>query len=418
MMIVPMSELTMSLIRLMRRKGSESALDHAWDAWNEATDGDEEGYCELAKQITGRLVVVRDNVAYFATKCGECGDVEPECEMEEAFGEQWCESCRDNYLYTCSDCGCYVHYDDYNCAHDEIYCDTCFQDFSWCEHCEEYYRDGDEHPCNNNSCDCTAPNLHFAFPANGRGTISEDERINVTLPSGTITDEGISAIAYMVAGATENSHHAIRKVIDDIGPGWQTKRGNFTRRLSSGVWKALAVKLDNATISKVGNLARQHSTSDASWHVEVTRDLNLPAEDFYHEDSCWWQSYADSRCALKNWGGIGLRSFHGEDFRNGVSGRAWVQPLDEDLKPTHQTIGVHAYIVYNGYGALDGYTPARIVAHMAGMTYKKVDLSASPQYVNSGYGYLVADEQTCSQTTAVFYSHGKHSHLDASEHHA
>jgi len=52
------------------------------------------------------------------------------------------------------------------------------------------------------------------------------------------------------------------------------------------------------------------------------------------------------------------------------------------------------------------------------MTYKKVDLSASPQYVNSGYGYLVADEQTCSQATAVSYYYDKHTHLDASEHHA
>jgi hypothetical protein len=117
----------------------------------------------------------------------------------------------------------------------------------------------------------------------------------------------------------------VRSAIDEIGPLWQAKRGNFTKRLSSALHKR-QIKLAPEMIAQVGNICRSHTSDNASWDVEFTRNLNLPAEDFYHEDSCWWQSYSESRCALKSWGGLGMRTF---DSDGTVSGRAWVQPLNE-----------------------------------------------------------------------------------------
>jgi hypothetical protein len=184
--------------------------------------------------------------------------------------------------------------------------------------------------------------------------------------------------------------------------------------LSSALHKR-SYKLSDAAISAVGNLARQHSSDESSWTVEFTRDLNQPADYFYNDDSCWWGSYSASRCALKSWGGIGMRSFAESRYHSGsdVSGRAWVQPLDEDLEATHDALHAHAYVIYNGYGDLEGYIAARIVAHLTGRTYKKISFSANDQYVNSNNGYLVADEDTCTNTTLVRLEYSIHDQRDA-----
>jgi hypothetical protein len=123
----------------------------------------------------------------------------------------------------------------------------------------------------------------------------------------------------------------------------------------------------------------------------------MSAAAFYHDDSCWWQGYSESRCALKTNGGFGLRTF---DRHGDVTGRAWVMPLklsaSGHLEPTFNTETPDAFTVFNGYGDLAGYTAPRIVGHMAGWTYRKIGFDASPMYVNAG-GYLVAPEEVAKK---------------------
>lgn len=237
--------------------------------------------------------------------------------------------------------------------------------------------------------------------------------MTVQLPRGTVDDQGMARIREALY-AMSGKWTATVDVVESVGPEWQTKRGNLTRRLSSAWHKAGLGKVDAQTLSKIGNIARAHSSDDASWHVEMTRDLNQSADAFYHEDSCWWQSYFASRCALKQWGGIGMRSYEDVgDCSHRPDGRVWVQPLNEDLRPTHESAKAHAYVIYNGYGDLEGYIPARIVAHLAGMTYRKIRFSASPQYVNNNAAYLVAPEDVCSATEQINYYYAEHDKRDA-----
>jgi len=63
------------------------------------------------------------------------------------------------------------------------------------------------------------------------------------------------------------------------------------------------------------------------------------------------------------------------------------------------TMTPDAFIVFNGYGDLSGYGPARIMAHMAGMTYRKVAFTCTPMYVNGEQGYLVAPEALAEKYT-------------------
>jgi hypothetical protein len=249
----------------------------------------------------------------------------------------------------------------------------------------------------------------------------------MSLPAGVITAEGLQAITNLLCKQghdlplppwspvptpeTTAAYELRRKWIDlgytieNIGPNWQGKDGNYTKRLSRYAYKTYGLRVPPEVISEVGNIARQHSEG-SEVEVEVTRNLNLSAEDFGHEESCWWQSYYHGRCALKTNGGFGLRSFGeftdywGNTNSDTVTGRAWVMPVKHDgdrWLPTFETESPDGFIVFNGYGELSGYTPARIIGHMAGMTYRKITFYADPMYVNGESGYLVTNEELATE---------------------
>lgn len=369
-------------------------------------------------------------------RCNDCTSVVLEHEAADYQGDPVCESCQEDY-YLCYDCNVMTHRDDtsYLDRLDRIVCGSCSCHYYWCENCECY----SDEPCTECSegCECWPAQPRFRFPANGAGTVGNDERLTVTLPKGIISEAGIAAITkavvaalptglayreaserYLAASTTlgvrdaflkaSAAHTAatknVHKAIESVGDEWQGKRGNYPKRLASALHK-LGVKLAPATISEVGNLARQYSDDTSEYHIEFTRDLNQSADYFYHEDSCWWQSYANSRCALKNWGGLAMRTFETEDSdQDDPSGRVFLFPLDEDFKPTQNTETAHAYMVFNAYGALGGYSSARIIAHLAGKTYRKVSfgLSIDHGYVNSSAGYLVCDADTIDNAPAEF----------------
>jgi len=369
-------------------------------------------------------------------RCNDCTSVVLGSEAEDYHGEPVCGSCQEDY-YSCDDCNVMAHRDGatYLDGLDRTVCDSCSCDYYWCENCE-CYSDG---PCTECSegCECCPAQPRFRFPANGAGTIAQDERLTLTLPKGVISDAGITAISKAVTDALptrqavadahaaycandyttslrdawyaasdehDKAVRAVSKAIESIGHEWQGKRGNYPKRLSSALHK-LGVKLAPATISEVGNLARQYSDDQSEFHIEFTRDLNQSAGYFYHEDSCWWQSYANSRCALKNWGGLAMRTFEtAESDHYDPSGRVFLFPLDGDFQPCQNAETAHAYMVFNAYGALGGYSSARIIAHLAGKTYRKVTfgLDIDNGYVNSSAGYLVCDAETIGNAPESF----------------
>lgn len=307
-----------------------------------------------------------------------------------------CEPCLDEYS-TCECCGEYVYSNDMRWTlGDASVCESCIEhDYGYCDDCDGYFHLDYSHEHQHGNCDCEAPHQHFYVRNDGQAPLENDSRARVSLPSGVIDAEGMAKIKVLMR--TSVSWDAAR-LVEGVGPVWQQKDGNFTKRLSRAAYKYLGVKVDPAVLSEVGNIASAHSTA-VDFDIEVTRNLNLPAEDFYHEESCWWQSYGESRCALKNNGGYGLRTFN--DSGN-VSGRAWVMPLRADgdtFRPTLDTMTPDAFVVFNGYGALSGYAATRIVAHMAGWTYRKIVFECRPMFVNGDTGYLVAPEDVAQGYT-------------------
>lgn len=395
--------LTEAMLALLASPSDVGRLQVARTVWI-VLNGDDDEFADTVEEITGDSPVF----------CDDCGKVVWEFHNTDL---EVCDSCLNNYG-RCDYCENVTR--ETTDVGSNTVCESCLGNhYAYCGTCEEYIdNDNDEH---GHTCTCDAPHLRFEFPNDGHGTVSQNERITVELPKGTIDDEGMRHISNLVEQAIANSPDDQFFYIDlmqEVGPLWQMKRGNFTRRLSSVLHSQHQFKLPSGVLSEVGNIARAHSSDDAEWHVSFTRHLNGSAEDFCHDESCWFTGgrYGKSRCALKQWGGLALRTW--DDDCNGVyrgmpNGRAWVQPLNADLNPTHDIANAHAYIVYNGYGDLEGYVAARIVAHLTSLTYRKVEFYASPQFINGDTGYLIADETTCSETGQVQYSYDEHYKTDA-----
>ncbi len=326
-----------------------------------------------------------------------------------------CEFCRDEYYNPCDSCGGLYNNDRIVATLDEAnVCRSCrSRYYTYCEDCDGYYPDNesDEHDHYSDDGCCESPQPQFTVPNDGAEPLANDTRAAFTLPAGTISSAGIQAIKdYLRRCGLYELYYNLAEIDDQ----WQTREGNYAKRLSRYAYKAHQIRLSPKVMSQVGCLARDHSNA-ATMEVEVTRDFNQPAGYFYHEDSCYWGGYSESRCVLKTSGAFALRSFHG----GCLSGRAWVLPLRRPpagqgttLGPTFATMDADAFAVFNGYGDLGGYAAARIVAHMAGYTYRKIGFSCGPAYINAG-GYLVAPEEIAEQYTngSLHLSVDQHSRL-------
>lgn len=290
-------------------------------------------------------------------------------------------------------------------------CRPCAVDtYAHCGTCSRYYhpeRDRN-HTTKHVSC-CGSGAERFSIRNGDNGALSNDTPTEVSLPSGTISEEGLQAIMSLVYAQSYDatttgeagSWRVLSRSLEELGTTWQTRKGNYAKRLSNMAYKKHALKVPPTVMSQIGNIASDHS-QPVGFTIEATRKLNNTATYFAHSGSCWWSSYSASRCILKTNGGLALRTLeHGRP-----TGRAWVMPLKNmgtvtapRLVPTYETLEPAGYVVFNGYGALGGYAAARVLAHMAGMTYRKVRFTCEGMYVNGESGYVVAHEELANHYT-------------------
>jgi hypothetical protein len=360
--------------------------------------------------------------------CGDCAQADHVDRMTQpsAGSSLVCRNCITTYNECAGSCGGVYRYMIVVAGEggaQNLMCDACRDErvndgrVAYCSACGYWHLNTEEVAEEHwhGKCRCESPAGEEFFVRNdGKPRLANDTRVTVTLPAGEISDEGIGTIAQYLRdwsygahylGDTEsyNKVYALSVSLGELGNMWQTKQGNYTKRLSRLAYKKHGLKLPPEVLSHIGNLGRDHSMAD-EYLIETTRRLNLSAADFGHAGSCWWMSYTESRCTLKSNGGFGLRTF---DPDGHVIGRVWVMPLKKvepalygpGLMPTFESESPDAFMVFNGYGNLSGYPAARIVAYMAGMTYRKVGFTASPMYINNESGYLVAPEEIAERFT-------------------
>lgn len=318
-------------------------------------------------------------------------------------------------------------------------CQRCVNELYFCHDCEEWsdypheHEDEDDDP---NFSRCPVPEPEFSFPAPGADheTIANDVQFPVISAGGVISANGMTEVAnylyprnrhpqqyYMFFDDADSDHY--------IGNEWTTKAGNFPKRVAKAYLQA-GLKLTTEQLAEIGNIARRHTSSGETYMVAFTRDLNAPASEFLHEGSCWWTSESQSRCLLKQYGGLAMRTWSvGESTRISTTScqcescvrdatrvpvaagrlrsRAWVLPLVQHgelaLGLTQNASAANAFVLFNAYG-LDGYEQARLLAQITGKSYRKVAFRFGDAYVNNGKGFLVASPQRCQRTNDVLLS--------------
>ncbi len=376
------------LVFAVRFLGVRRDPERLGDLWDECrATWERDRFVGAIERVTSRPIV----------HCGECSTAVWEDDAHSTSdGERVCDSCCDDYYSTCYHCERLCRSTEV--VDDESVCSRCLdRHYSWCDDCDRYVDRDHWHECS-----CEPRHLRFLFPANGQGTVANDRRLTVTLPAGVIDDSGLAAIVKLVHGATGDYQKA--RTVYDLDNHWVTREGNFTRRLSRVLYNEHGIKLPSGLISEVGNVARMNSTETSTWYIEFTRGLNSSAAAFYHDDSCWWGDHSNSRCALKTCGGLALRSYESmESMTDAPNGRAWVMPLDGALAPTHAT-DAHAYVVFNEYGAMEGYVATRLIAHLTGKTYSRISFDADPMFVNGETAFLVAEQAVCEATKELILS--------------
>lgn len=375
-----------------------------------------------------RAILTDPDIADWIRWCIHCSLPSHEVDTGTVYGDDVaCDACISHYFVSCTSCGTRTD-DTTGTLEGDLVCESCNDDrYSFCDDCDGYYHhdnSGDhQHDEDGQGC-CASPGLEFFVRNDGEPALAQDTLATINLPSGTIDAEGIQRLFnYLYA----ESLYEEAQLLEKLGGIWQTREGNFTKRFSRMVYKELGKKVSPEVMSNLGTIGAEHSKTGSRFNIRVTRDLNRSARDMGNSDSCWWQSYSEGRCALKSNGGFGLLAYHdAPGTYDYPSGRAWVLPLKltgtqdpntskplPGMKPTFDTMTPDAFVVFNGYGNLSGWAGARVLAHMAGMTYRKVGFGCEPMYVNSDCGYLVAPEDIADQFTdrSIYISVSQHSNL-------
>lgn len=287
-------------------------------------------------------------------------------------------------------------------------CPSCVDgNYAYCGKCSMYYP-GDvcpeDHRDSSAKC-CTSPMMEFSIGLADGSRLANDQRATANLSS-DISYDGQRRIKrlfrdhWVEVGNSETDNDQYRMYVSALDavdfprvePVWtDSSRRTYPRRLAKYIYDETKIKVPKDLLAKVGVVARDCSIA-ATLEVEITRELDGPAEDYAHAGSCWFDgSYSYSRCTLKSHAGFALRSF--SDY--GVTGRAWVFPVnvtDGKIRPTFDE--PDGYFVFNAYGDLGERVAARALSTITGMKYMTlIGTEDMDMYVNGCSGYLLLPSQ-------------------------
>lgn len=290
-------------------------------------------------------------------------------------------------------------------------CPDCFQNWTYCERCGEYYPVDEDHyhpPPPRQGSQCIAPMERFRMPNKllSCGYQPSDRIVRVVNPDskGRIAGAALLAIEDVV-NEDRPSWDRIRLnwYENDLGgAAWTTRDGNYPKRLKNVLYKRQHFKLSASQMERIGNIARQYTIVDDEKFVEFTRKLDRHSDNFYHGDSCWFTG-GRHRCILKQNGGMAMRLFDStspssRSYRDKAplpDARAWVVPLNSDLIGVNDPIEASSFLLFNAYGE----SAQQMASLLAAMTSKQnvldvdmYDESSDGMYVNSG-SYLVTDKK-------------------------
>lgn len=186
-----------------------------------------------------------------------------------------------------------------------------------------------------------------------------------------------------------------------------TYAGTLSKRLQSFVFKKFQGKLSEETVTRIGNLASEHTLNANTFIFDFDQSLEWHAGDYGDEGSCFWSQKVWSLPMLHHFGAFALRLYAPQTSPlkppQGM-GRALVLPWSH-LSEKGRAVGdPDCLLVFNGYGQFsDKYRNAqgkrygtmqvldyaRLLAMFLGVSYERVTLTINgstddPIYINNG----------------------------------
>lgn len=202
------------------------------------------------------------------------------------------------------------------------------------------------------------------------------KRYTLITPQGQLSLSGI----FLVKQFIEKS--GLPALPEDWQWTWQVERGEyrgkFTTRAAAYWRKEHDVKVDQSVLTELGNIARAHTETSATYTFEFVNRLDWNRGDFGDPNSCLWTMYANGRMSMQD-NGVWAVRFYDEQGKGYA--RAWFYVVTD------------WYIVWNGYGLMTQVI-ARVVSQFLSLNYKQIDLSnygedAGAVYINGGTGYAI-----------------------------
>lgn len=246
---------------------------------------------------------------------------------------------------------------------------------------------------------------------------NELQRLEV--PQAELSDEGQGVVMDYI----ENYASVPRTVFYEHLPKdwsweWKVQHGTFagtlSKRIQSFLFKQWSKKLSDEVVTKIGNIATEHTLEAREFLFDFDRSLDWSAGDFGDTGSCFWTQKPWSMPMLSYFGGLSLRLYQQRtplDQPAGV-GRCLIVPWSSKsgyVKTADFPTKTDALMVFNGYGAfakqygkagsgqrygnMQVLDYARLLALYLGVSYERVILTvngsdSSPLYINNG-GYCV-----------------------------
>jgi len=220
------------------------------------------------------------------------------------------------------------------------------------------------------------------------------------LPKGVLPDEGINDIIryinYYYSNYSANEFRAA------IGTDWTVTGkhpyvGTMPKRIAKWFYKVRAYNLSEDMISEIGNIGSRYLDKKSEFDIDFTQTFEWKDGDFGDSGSCFWGGRSTAKDMLVKAGAYAMR-FYDTDSGRGI-GRSWLMPIENNS----------AYMLFNSYGPYQIWTLARLLSHITGMPYKKVQLSnrgdcCGVLYINSNMGMMLGSEELLDKTTSYDFN--------------
>jgi hypothetical protein len=80
---------------------------------------------------------------------------------------------------------------------------------------------------------------------------------------------------------------------------WKTNEGKLSKRIQKAIYEKYKYKLDDKTLSRIGDIARNYIPKEQTYYFDITKNLEWKAGNFGDHQSCFFNQHGDEHAVRK-----------------------------------------------------------------------------------------------------------------------